>query len=83
MVTNLREAKSRFSELVKLAAEGEDILITVRGEPMARLIGVGSREPRGDRKDWIAELTKAAELESPDGPVETPQAYWDETRSER
>lgn len=69
--------------MVKLAAEGEDILITVRGEPMARLIGVGSREPRGGRKNWIAELTEAAERESPDGPVETPQSYWDETRSER
>jgi prevent-host-death family protein len=56
MVTNLRDAKSRFSELVKLAADGEEILITVHGEPMVKLIGVGS----GNRAACIDVLTAAA-----------------------
>ena len=83
MVTNLRDAKSRFSELIKLAADGEDILITVRGEPMARLTGVGVAVRSGDRAAWVDELTAAAERESPSGPTAIPQSYWDETRSER
>ena len=83
MVTNLREAKSRFSELVKRAAEGEEILITVRGEPMARLTGVGGGERSGERAAWIAELTEAAERETAVAPMEIPQTYWYEIRSER
>ena len=45
MVTNLRDAKSRFSELVKLAADGEEILITRNGRPVARLVRAVA-EPR-------------------------------------
>ena len=83
MVTNVRDAKSRFSELIKLAADGEDILITVRGEPMARLTGVGGGVRSGDRAAWIDELTAAAERETPNGSIATTQSYWDEIRSER
>jgi prevent-host-death family protein len=37
MIAKLREAKEQLSELVKRAVGGEDIIITVRGQPMARL----------------------------------------------
>jgi len=47
MMTSLREAKSCFSELVKRAAEGEEILITVRGEPTAGLAGLAPAGGRG------------------------------------
>lgn len=84
MVTNLREAKSRFSELVRLASEGEEILITVRGEPMAKLTGVSYGGGRsGDLTEWIAELTDAAAREAVGVEESTPQAYWDESRSDR
>jgi len=84
MVTNLRDAKSRFSELVRLAAEGEEVLITVHGEPMAKLTGVGTDKKRSeDRAEWIDELTAAAAREGAGGPVATPQGYWDETREDR
>jgi len=84
MVTNLRDAKSRFSELVRLAAEGEEVLITVRGEPMAKLTGVGTDKLRSEnRAEWIGELTAAAAREGAGVPVATPQGYWDETREDR
>jgi prevent-host-death family protein len=83
MVTNLRDAKSRFSELVKLAADGEEILITVRGEPMVKLTGVVAGHHADDRAAWIDELTVAAASEASGDPVATTQAYWDESRSDR
>jgi len=84
MVTNLRDAKSRFSELVRLAAEGEEVLITVRGEPMAKLTGVGTDKKHSeDRAEWIDELTAAAAREGAGDAVATPQGYWDGTREDR
>jgi prevent-host-death family protein len=83
MITNLRDAKSRFSELVKLAADGEEILITVRGEPMVKLIRAGAGVSFHDREAWIDELTQAAAREQAAPPVTTTQAYWDESRADR
>jgi len=33
MITNLSDAKSNLSQWVRLAAEGEEAVITVRGRP--------------------------------------------------
>ena len=41
MIAALRESKIRLSELVSLANSGEEIFITVHGEPKACLIPVG------------------------------------------
>lgn len=84
MVTNLRDAKGRLSELVQLASEGEEIVITVRGEPMARLSGLGRKgAKKGDREEWMAELSAAAEAARVGPPKTTPQQFWDEIREER
>lgn len=48
MIASLRESKARFSELVKRAARGEEVVITVRGKPEARLCPLAS--PRPDSK---------------------------------
>ena len=55
MVKSLRESKAKLSELVELASQGEDVLITVRGKVKARLSGVA---PRGqpDMKGWLKDL---------------------------
>ena len=45
---NIDEAGSRINELVKLAHEGQEVLITYEGRPTARLVSVpfdnGKRE---------------------------------------
>lgn len=83
MVIDLRNAENRFSELVKLAAKGEEILITVRGKPMVKLTSAVAGSRSDDREAWIGELTDAAARESVRNSVATTQAYWDESRSER
>jgi antitoxin (DNA-binding transcriptional repressor) of toxin-antitoxin stability system len=69
--------------LVKLAAKGEEILITVRGKPMVKLMGVVAGHHADDRAAWIDELTVAAAREAVRNSVATTQAYWDKSRSER
>lgn len=47
----LREAKNRLSELVKRAAQGEQITITLHGEPRVQLSRVLERS-RPFKVDW-------------------------------
>jgi prevent-host-death family protein len=42
MVTNVRNAKARLSELIERAADGEEVVITSNGKPRARLLAVAS-----------------------------------------
>ena len=84
MITNLREAKSNLSQLVQLAAGGEEVIITVRGRPMARLTSVVPREMQEvARKEWADELSAAAEAACVGQRKSTKQAFWDELREER
>jgi len=39
------EAKNRLSELLELVENGEEILITRHGKPVARLVGTGGGAP--------------------------------------
>jgi prevent-host-death family protein len=81
MITNLREAKCNLSHLVQRAAAGEEIVITVRGRPMARLTAIAPQAVQDHpRQAWVAELSAAAE-EARVGPRKaTSQEYWDESR---
>jgi antitoxin (DNA-binding transcriptional repressor) of toxin-antitoxin stability system len=47
----VREAKNRFSELVRRAAQGEQITITLHGEPRAMISRIQGR-PRPFKVDW-------------------------------
>ena len=84
MITNLRKAKSNLSQMVQLAAEGEEIVITVRGRPAARLTCVIPKEAQGfARTEWANELSAAAEAASVGPHRSTSQEFWDELREER
>lgn len=57
----LREAKNRFSELVRRAAQGERITITLHGEPHAQLTRVSeSRRPFHVDRKWLLQMKVAA-----------------------
>ena len=50
IAVNVREAKTRFSELLERAHKGEEVIIAKAGKPYARLVPVseanaGKREP--------------------------------------
>jgi prevent-host-death family protein len=53
----LREAKNRLSELVKRAANGEQITITLHGVPRARLSPVTEwTQPFQVDRDWLRDM---------------------------
>ncbi len=57
MIKTLRESKAKLSELVELASQGEDTLITVRGTIKARLTSAVT-EKKSNMKTWIEELNQ-------------------------
>lgn len=84
MITNLRDAKSNLSQLVQRAANGEEIVITVRGRPTARLTSVSVTQAQSqEREAWAAELAAGAEAVRVGPRKATSQRFWDELRDER
>lgn len=69
------EAKTHLSSLLAKVARGEEVLITKRGKPMARLVPAG----RGDRAD-VAEAVR--ELRALDEGLRLGGLDWKELRDE-
>lgn len=60
MITTLKDGKAKLSSLVERASRGEEIVITVRGQPKARLgpISVSGKQ-NVDRRQWVRRLDAA------------------------
>ena len=58
MITTLREGKAKLSALVDRASRGEEIVITVRGRPKARLCPLAVN-PAAGVKGWDRRLREA------------------------
>lgn len=59
MDIGIYEAKSRLSQLVEKAEAGEEIILTRRGRPVARITGVRAGA-RGGRASLLREIRKLA-----------------------
>ncbi|MCC5806288.1 MAG: type II toxin-antitoxin system prevent-host-death family antitoxin [Opitutales bacterium] len=81
MITNLRNAKARLSELVEQAAGGEEIVITVRGRAKAKLSGIREPDP-GEFSGWGESLRKTRRAHRGKVVPQETQALWDELRGE-
>ena len=57
MKRTLKESKAKLSELVELASQGQEILITVRGRVKARLVPAESHPDEAAMREWLDELT--------------------------
>lgn len=55
MEVGVRELKAKLSEYLALAASGEDVTVTDRGRPIARLVASHGRSDveRGIDEGWI------------------------------
>lgn len=60
MTVGIRELKAKLSEYVGRAANGEQIVITDRGRPVAHLVGLGSASTieRGIEEGWITPASR-------------------------
>ena len=61
MIVSVRESKARLSELLAKALEGEEVVITVRGEPKARLLPVKTSAGKPDLRSWAADRRRILE----------------------
>jgi len=81
MKVSLKTAKARLSELVESASQGEEIWLTVRGKPKARLCPLSSGETRPDIPEWIGSLRERRVRYGGQKNSEG-QAVWDNLRGE-
>lgn len=81
MIETLRNSKACLSALVERAARGEEIVITVRGRPKARLCPLA---PAGaaSRPGWAKEL-RAARARWSKGVRDTGASILEESRGDR
>ena len=62
MLVSVRESKARLSELVTKAREGEEVVITVRGRPSARIVSMGDHDEKPDMKAWARQIERRLNL---------------------
>ena len=68
---NIDEAKSQLADLITIASEGGEVIITQDGKPLARLVSVA--KPKGKR---IAGLNRGSIWTSQDFDAPLPDEYW-------
>ena len=67
--------KARLSEFLEAVKAGEDVIVTDRGRPVARLSSIGSS---GERDVRTARLIRAGLVRAPQGKL--PRGFWDRPR---
>lgn len=70
----IAEVKARLSEYLARVRAGEEIVVTDRGRPVARLTPMGEHGPRGEGA--LEELSRAGIVELVRKPL--PRAFWSE-----
>ncbi len=69
--------------MVKRASQGEEVVITVHGKEMAKLVDVPKRTKKLDKKKWLAELAELPRKTWTGRYGITAQEIQDEDRAER
>ena len=84
MIATLKESKAKLSAMVERAAQGEEVIITVRGKPKARLCPIASEppDPEGDRVRW-GRLLREARSKYSIGVHDSAAAILDDLRGDR
>ena len=82
MIVSVRESKARISELLVKAREGEEVLITVRGQPEARIVPVHREKAAPDMKLW-ADVLRTRMLGAQPAPAASSREIMDDLRGDR
>jgi len=82
MIVSVRESKARLSELLAKAIGGEEVVITVRGEPTARLVPVKASAGKPDLRKWATDRRRILSGQSIPG-TDSSSAILDELREDR
>jgi len=86
------ELKARLTSYLKRVKSGDEVLITERGEPIAKLVPLDTAEKRGTRRERLAKAgllrlgsgpVPRSSLSAPEGPQEIGKAVLTALLSER
>jgi prevent-host-death family protein len=69
--------------MVKRASQGEEVVITVHGKEMAKLVRIPLREQRVDREKWLKRLAALRKKTWTGRYGKTAQEIQDEDRADR
>ncbi len=72
---SISKLKAKLSQYLDAVRGGEEIIVTDRGRPVARLSRVRGEEEEEGRRDW---LLRTGRLRPPRAPL--PQDFWDQPR---
>jgi prevent-host-death family protein len=61
MMAALEQSQTDLARLVRLAQQGEEVVITSQGRIVARLTGVSPSKASPDRQAWAAKLARLRE----------------------
>jgi antitoxin (DNA-binding transcriptional repressor) of toxin-antitoxin stability system len=75
MQVGIFEAKTRLSELLERVERGEDVVITRRGAPIARLAALTTRPRKVDLEQLFADAAAARKT--------LPKTSWSELKQDR
>lgn len=68
MRISVSDAKGQLTELVRLAEEGEEVILTRHGQPVAQVAPIKRKLEAGERKKIIDEIQREAARKALPGP---------------
>lgn len=75
MKVPVTEAKAQLTELVRLAEEGEEVVLTRHGRPVARLMPVRALPDKARRREILEQLRQAGAKALPGETAERSQDF--------
>ena len=82
-MATVEQTQAEFQRLVGLVQEGEEVLITKEGRPVARLTGLPPETPAESRQSWMEKLTRLREATAAGKTSPTTEDILEELRAER
>jgi antitoxin (DNA-binding transcriptional repressor) of toxin-antitoxin stability system len=82
MTATLEQTQADLPELVSLVQQGEEVVITCQGRPVAKLSAVPQHAPSPNREAWLARLAEFREQMSTGKMGATVEQILDEDRAD-
>jgi antitoxin (DNA-binding transcriptional repressor) of toxin-antitoxin stability system len=83
MTATLEQTQFDLPKLVNLVQQGEEVVITSQGRPVAKLSAVPPCSPPPNRQAWLARLRELRESTATGKTSPTTEEILDDLRSER
>ena len=83
MNATLEQTQADLPKLLGMVQQGEEVVITRDGRPVAKLTGVPQTNPSPNRQAWLAKLARLREATATGKTFPTTEEILDDLRSDR